>query len=50
VVIVAGVSVATIITLFLIPLLYLKLASRTDSPGAVGRRLDAALEVAQPAE
>ncbi|QIG79618.1 efflux RND transporter permease subunit [Stakelama tenebrarum] len=44
VVIICGVSLATIITLFLIPILYSKLAQRTRSPEAVGRELDAALE------
>ncbi|WP_066798937.1 efflux RND transporter permease subunit [Sphingomonas soli] len=43
VVIVFGVSIATIITLFLIPILYSRLAKRTGSPEAVGRELDAAL-------
>ena len=43
VVIVAGVSIATLITLFLIPILYARLARFTDSPEAVGRKLDAAL-------
>ncbi|MBX3566291.1 MAG: efflux RND transporter permease subunit [Sphingomonas sp.] len=53
VVIVFGVSLATLITLFLIPILYSRLAKRTGSPEAVGRKLDAALgeSVApQPAE
>jgi len=43
VVIVAGVSLATIITLFLIPLLYSRAARRTGSPLAVSRRLDSEL-------
>lgn len=43
VVIVAGVSLATIITLFLIPLLYSRLARGTGSPLAVSRRLDSEL-------
>lgn len=53
VVIVFGVSIATIITLFLIPILYSRLAKRTGSPEAVGRKLDAALgesAAPQPAE
>ena len=51
VVIVFGVALATLITLFLIPILYTRLAKRTGSPEAVGRALDAALEErAQPAE
>jgi multidrug efflux pump len=44
VVIVAGVSLATIITLFLIPLLYARLAQRTNSPEAVSKRLVSELE------
>ncbi|PZN94006.1 MAG: multidrug transporter AcrB [Alphaproteobacteria bacterium] len=43
VVLVAGVSIATLITLFLIPLLYSRLARRTGSPLAVSRRLDTEL-------
>jgi len=50
VVIVFGVTLATLITLFLIPILYKKLAARTGSPNAVGRKLDAALGTTQPAE
>ncbi|HEX8302969.1 efflux RND transporter permease subunit [Sphingomonas sp.] len=53
VVIVFGVSLATLITLFLIPILYSRLAKKTGSPQAVGRKLDAALGDApapQPAE
>ncbi|RYY23064.1 MAG: efflux RND transporter permease subunit [Sphingomonadales bacterium] len=53
VVIVFGVSFSTVITLFLIPILYSRLAKRTGSPQAVGRKLDAALgqsPEAQPAE
>ena len=54
VVIVFGVALATLITLFLIPILYSRLAKRTGSPQAVGRELDAALDapplVEQPAE
>ncbi|WP_439545740.1 efflux RND transporter permease subunit [Sandarakinorhabdus sp.] len=44
VVIVAGVSLATLITLFLIPLLYSRLALRTGSPLAVTRRLAGELD------
>lgn len=43
VVIVSGVSIATLITLFMIPLLYTLLARRTGSPLEVTRRLEAAL-------
>jgi multidrug efflux pump len=53
VVIVFGVALATMITLFLIPILYSRLAKRTGSPQAVGRKLDAALDKPrepQPAE
>src|SRR3546814_1361089 len=50
VVIVSGVSLATLITLFLIPILYSRLAGRTVSPQTVGRELDAALEAQKPAE
>ncbi|MDB5718316.1 MAG: efflux transporter permease subunit, partial [Sphingomonas bacterium] len=50
VVVVWGVSLATLITLFLIPILYLMLARRTESPQAVSRRLNAALAPPQPAE
>jgi multidrug efflux pump len=49
-VIISGVSLATVITLFLIPILYSRLAQRTGSPQAVGRELDAALGETQPAE
>jgi len=49
VVVVFGVSLATLITLFLIPVLYSRLAKRTGSPLAVTRKLDAAL-AGQPAE
>ena len=44
IVIVFGVSLATLITLFLIPVLYSRLARFTGSPEAVGRKLDAALD------
>ncbi|WP_380879206.1 multidrug transporter [Sphingomonas sp. DBB INV C78] len=44
VVVVWGVSIATIITLFMIPVLYVLMARRTGSPLAVTRKLDAALE------
>ena len=51
IVLVAGVSIATVITLFLIPLLYSRLARRTGSPLAVARRLDTELDtVPAPAE
>jgi multidrug efflux pump len=43
VVVVFGVSIATIITLFLIPLLYSRLARFTGSPEAVSRKLEAQL-------
>ena len=43
VVIVFGVSIATLITLVLIPLVYARLARYTGSPDAVSRRLDAEL-------
>ncbi|MET0369845.1 MAG: efflux RND transporter permease subunit [Sphingobium sp.] len=44
VVIVFGVSMATLITLFLIPIFYSRVAGRTLSPQTVGRRLDSALK------
>ena len=56
VVIIFGVALATLITLFLIPILYNRLAKRTSSPEAVSRELDAALgspqggAMPQPAE
>jgi len=40
VVVVFGVSIATMITLFLIPILYARLARYTGSPDAVGRKLE----------
>jgi multidrug efflux pump len=43
VVIVFGVSISTVITLFLIPLLYSRLARYTGSPLAVTRKLEAEL-------
>ncbi len=43
VVIIFGVALATLITLFLIPILYSRLARRTSSPQAVSRELEAAL-------
>jgi multidrug efflux pump len=50
VVIVFGVSIATLITLFLIPLLYSRLARYTGSPLAVTRKLEAELAAhGQPA-
>ena len=53
VVIVFGVSIATFITLFLIPILYSRLAQYTDSPEAESRRLEEQLALGarpQPAE
>ncbi len=50
VVIVFGVMLSTLITLFLIPILYSRLAKWTGSPQAVGRELDAAMAEPQPAE
>ena len=50
VVIVFGVMLATLITLFLIPILYSRLAKWTGSPQAVSRELDAAIASPQPAE
>ncbi|HEX7875042.1 MAG TPA: efflux RND transporter permease subunit [Sphingobium sp.] len=44
VVVVFGVSLATLITLFLIPILYSRVARRTVSPQTVSRRLDTALK------
>ena len=43
VVIVFGVSLATIITLFLIPLIYARLAGYTGSPNAISRKLETEL-------
>lgn len=51
VVIVWGVSLATLLTLFLIPVFYNRLARRTGSPEAVARRLEVEMgAAAQPAE
>jgi len=51
VVIVWGVSLATLLTLFLIPVFYNRLARRTGSPEAVARKLEAELGARpQPAE
>ncbi|HSX54037.1 MAG TPA: efflux RND transporter permease subunit [Sphingomonas sp.] len=50
VVIVFGVILATLITLFLIPILYSRLAKWTGSPQAVSRELEAAMAEPQPAE
>lgn len=51
VVIVWGVTIATMLTLFLIPVFYNRLARRTGSPEAVSRKLKAELGgAAQPAE
>jgi multidrug efflux pump len=44
VVVVFGVSLATLITLFLIPIFYSRVAGRTVSPQTVSRRLDSALK------
>jgi multidrug efflux pump len=48
-VIVFGVSIATLITLFLIPLLYSRLARFTGSPLAVTRKLEGQLAMPRPA-
>jgi multidrug efflux pump len=48
VVIVFGVSLATMITLFLIPIIYARLARHTGSPEATARRLEA--EISERAE
>lgn len=50
VVIVFGVILATMITLFLIPILYSRLAKWTGSPQAVTRELEAAMAQPEPAE
>jgi multidrug efflux pump len=50
VVIVWGVTISTLITLFLIPLLYSRLARYTGSPLAVTRKLEEQLGRPQPAE
>jgi multidrug efflux pump len=50
VVVVWGVLIATLITLFLIPLLYTRLARYTGSPEAVSRKLEAQLARPMPAE
>jgi len=44
VVVVYGVSLATIVTLLLVPMMYALLARRTGSPQDVSRRLEKALE------
>jgi multidrug efflux pump len=50
-VVVWGVSLATLLTLFVIPTFYNRIARKTGSPNAVARRLDAELGGApQPAE
>jgi len=46
VVVFAGVIVATLLTLFVVPAAYSLLARRTGSPGAVARRLEAELQPA----
>lgn len=50
IVIVFGVALSTFITLFLIPFIYSRLASRSGSPEATGRMLDEALARPTPAE
>jgi multidrug efflux pump len=50
VVIVFGVILATMITLFLIPILYSRLAKWTGSPQSVSRELEAAMANPEPAE
>ena len=51
VVVVFGVSFATLITLFLIPLIYSRVAGRTVSPQTISRKLDSSLAVREnPAE
>jgi len=50
VVVVWGVSISTVITLFLIPVLYSRLARFTGSPEAVTRKLEAQLAKPLPAE
>jgi multidrug efflux pump len=50
VVVVWGVSISTLITLFLIPILYARLAGYTGSPEAVARKLDQQLNDPLPAE
>jgi multidrug efflux pump len=50
VVVVWGVAIATLITLFLIPILYARLARYTGSPEAVARKLEAQLAKPMPAE
>jgi len=50
VVVVYGVILATMITLFLIPILYSRLAKWTGSPQAVSRELEAAMAEPKPAE
>ncbi len=43
VVVVFGVSIATLVTLFLVPLLYLRLCGKTQSPNSIARKLAEAL-------
>ncbi|MEO8141461.1 MAG: efflux RND transporter permease subunit [Sphingomicrobium sp.] len=50
VVVVWGVSISTLVTLFLIPILYSRLAGYTGSPEAVSRKLDQQLNDPLPAE
>jgi multidrug efflux pump len=49
-VVVWGVSISTLITLFLIPVLYSRLARYTGSPEAVSRKLESQLAKPLPAE
>ena len=44
-VVLTGVLVATVLTLFVVPVAYQLLARRTGSPGAVRRRLEAEMAV-----
>ncbi|WP_347303346.1 efflux RND transporter permease subunit [Croceibacterium sp. TMG7-5b_MA50] len=48
VVLVAGVTLTTLVTIFLVPLLYDRLARRTSSPQAVARQLEAELDDLHP--
>ncbi len=50
VVVVWGVSISTLVTLFLIPMLYSRLARYTGSPEAVSRKLEGQLSDPLPAE
>jgi multidrug efflux pump len=48
VVIVFGVSIATVVTLILVPMMYALLGQRTGSPLDASRKLDEALEMTKP--